>query len=237
MRRGADTPPMTENGHTPARLPRGRHKLSRSTVMANQRERLLAAATEALAEHGYSALTVDQVIEGAGVSRATFYQQFADKHECVLAAHEEAFERLRETIAAACVGQDSWAGGVAAGVAAAVDFAVESPNQASLVTETYPAASDPVLARHGLTTHEFLAGLLRTGPEGNAAPPPSELTERAVIGATVSVIGGRLMSGEADRLEELKPDLIELVLTPYLGGEKARTFAHNGALPAAVAAG
>jgi AcrR family transcriptional regulator len=215
------------NGNGAGRLPRGRHKLSRSTVMANQRERLLAATTEALAEHGYSALTVDHVIDGAGVSRATFYQQFGDKHECVLAAHEAAFERLREAIDGACATQESWAAGVAAAVEAAVDFAIESPAQASLITETYPAASDPMLARHGLATHEYLAGLLRRS--GAGAPQPSELTERAVIGAAVSVIGGRLMCGEADRLEELKPGLVEHVLAPYLGDEEARGLVRDAA--------
>jgi AcrR family transcriptional regulator len=166
-------------------------------------------------------LTVDHVIDGAGVSRATFYQQFTDKHECVLAAHQVAFERLREVIDAACAKQDTWANGVAAAVGAAVEFAVESPTQASLITETYPAASDPMLARHGLATHEYLAGLLRRG--GVEAPQGSDLTERAAIGSAVSVVGGLLMSGEADRLEELKPDLVEIVLAPYLGaGEEAR---------------
>src|SRR5207245_95741 len=56
------------------RLPRGAHKLPREVVVGHQRERLLSGAARALAEHGYASLTVEQVIEQAGVSRATFYE-------------------------------------------------------------------------------------------------------------------------------------------------------------------
>ena len=41
-----------------------------------------------VAEKGYAASTVADVVERAGVSRRTFYEQFADKEACFLAAYD-----------------------------------------------------------------------------------------------------------------------------------------------------
>jgi AcrR family transcriptional regulator len=81
-----------------AKLPRGPHALPQEVVIAHQRERLLASAADAVADYGYAELTVRDLIEGAGVSRRTFYQLFEDKLECVLAAHRMALDRLSEVI-------------------------------------------------------------------------------------------------------------------------------------------
>ena len=69
-------------------LPRGRHRLSRETVVSSQRERLLLAMADAVAERGYAKTTVADVLQRARVSRETFYEQFANKEECFLAAYE-----------------------------------------------------------------------------------------------------------------------------------------------------
>jgi AcrR family transcriptional regulator len=69
-------------------LPRGPHHLSREEVELSQRARLLQAATDAVAEHGYVKTTVADILARAGVSRATFYQLFRDKEDCFAAAYE-----------------------------------------------------------------------------------------------------------------------------------------------------
>lgn len=71
-----------------SRLPSGRHGLTREAVVASQRGRLVDAMAEVVAEKGYAATTVADVVERAGVSRRTFYEQFADKEGCFLAAYD-----------------------------------------------------------------------------------------------------------------------------------------------------
>lgn len=44
---------------------------------------LRQAATEVIAERGYAATTIDDIVERAGVSRATFYLHFNDKEDVV----------------------------------------------------------------------------------------------------------------------------------------------------------
>jgi AcrR family transcriptional regulator len=72
----------------PSRLPSGRHGLTREAVVASQRARLIDAMAQVVAEKGYPATTVADVVERAGVSRRTFYEQFADKEACFLAAYD-----------------------------------------------------------------------------------------------------------------------------------------------------
>ena len=53
-------------------LPRGRHKLGAEAVRASQRERLIRAMLETVAERGYEATTVPEVVARARVSRNAF---------------------------------------------------------------------------------------------------------------------------------------------------------------------
>jgi AcrR family transcriptional regulator len=85
----------------PRRLPRGTHGLDPSLVAASQRARLLEATGQAVAEKGYAATTIDDIVRGAGVSKKTFYEHFDDKLGCFLAAYEAASDELYEHVRAA----------------------------------------------------------------------------------------------------------------------------------------
>src|ERR1700728_2109195 len=67
-------------------LPRGRSRLPAPTVQASQRERLLRAAVAAIADKGYPAVTVADIVRRAKVSRAAFYLHFRSREDCFLAA-------------------------------------------------------------------------------------------------------------------------------------------------------
>ncbi|HEV3036058.1 MAG TPA: TetR/AcrR family transcriptional regulator [Solirubrobacteraceae bacterium] len=66
------------------RLPHGPHRLKRDEVILNQRARIHGALIEAVAQDGYEGTSIKQVIGLAGVSRRSFYEQFANKEECFL---------------------------------------------------------------------------------------------------------------------------------------------------------
>jgi AcrR family transcriptional regulator len=85
----------------PSRLPSGRHGLTREAVVASQRGRLIDAMAAVVAEKGYAATTVADVVERAGVSRRTFYEQFADKEACFLAAYDVGLAAVLDRIRAA----------------------------------------------------------------------------------------------------------------------------------------
>ena len=70
------------------RLPHGPHRLGAENVVRNQRHRMHGAMIEAVAENGYERTSVKQVVGLAGVSRRSFYEQFANKQECFLATYD-----------------------------------------------------------------------------------------------------------------------------------------------------
>jgi AcrR family transcriptional regulator len=202
-------------------LPRGSHGLPREIVDAHQRRRLLAGAARALAEHGLGDMTVENILEHAGVSRATFYQHFDNKRGCVLVAHERAFDRLVGELVRGCAAVPDWPTKIVVAIATVIAFALRSPEQARLLVLD-ALAPDPVLAERALASNDFLVGLLRNGREQcpQVASMP-ELTERALIGATTSVIGQRLLNDQVDQLPDLAPQLVQLILIPYLGHKEA----------------
>lgn len=66
----------------PGLLPRGRHGLSPEVVAHAQRERLIDAVVDRVADQGYAQTTVGHIVRAARVSRETFYALFADKLDC-----------------------------------------------------------------------------------------------------------------------------------------------------------
>ena len=80
-----------------AQIPSGRRGeggLSKAEVATIQRSRILFAMAEAVADQGYPAVSVADVVRRAGVSRATFYEMFSDKQDCFLAAFDAAIGLL-----------------------------------------------------------------------------------------------------------------------------------------------
>src|ERR1700689_712282 len=106
--------------------------LARWQVTQIQRRRMLAAAVEAVEGVGYARMTVAQVIGRARVSRKTFYDVFADREDCFLAAFEQALGQARVTAQEAYAGESSWREGVRAALARLLMFMDEEPGLARL---------------------------------------------------------------------------------------------------------
>ncbi len=70
------------------RLPHGPHRLDRSEVVLHQRARIHGAMVEAVGRGGYEETSVKQIVALAGVSRRSFYEQFANKQDCFLATFD-----------------------------------------------------------------------------------------------------------------------------------------------------
>jgi AcrR family transcriptional regulator len=61
---------------------------------AEQRERILLAARDAFAVHGYAETGIEEIVARARVSRTTFYLLFSNKEQCLLALLELGLERI-----------------------------------------------------------------------------------------------------------------------------------------------
>jgi AcrR family transcriptional regulator len=208
-----------------APLPRGRHGLTPEQVASHQRERILAAIATVIAEQGYGALTVEQVIDHAGVSRSTFYVHFENKQEAVLAAHELIFGRFLTALMDACVAEAEWPMKVRAALGATVEFATSRPRQSQILS-TGSLNADTALAERVAESYDRLAALLNgVRPHSpNAAQLPSR-TEQFLVAAIASLLAGSLVKGEVDDLSTLQAELVELTLIPYYGTDEAARLA------------
>ncbi len=203
-------------------LPRGRHGLSREFIAEHQRGRLLAAIADSLDERGYDRTTVSAISTRAGVSKSDFYRHFASKDECFFAAYDEAVERLREEVLTACAGPDEWGEAICAGLAAALARLAAEPAQANLLLVEGLRAGPGVYGRFQGAVESFVPYLRDSAPAGRNASRPPEATDEAVVGGIVSLLGRRVLAGEANRLDRFFPELAEFALTPYLGVAEAR---------------
>lgn len=190
-----------------------------------QRQRLVAAISKAASEHGYAKLTVDQVLRYAGVSQAIFDAHFESKEQGLIAAQDAFLDRLWLDVVSACDSPAGWPLKVRAALAAILASLVEASNLARVFAVEAAAASLAAAERQFAVLDQF-ATLLQGGRRlyPNAASLP-DATERALVGATTSLIGSRLICGQVSRLAEIEPQLVQLVLIPYMGVEEARHLA------------
>src|SRR6201989_47181 len=84
-----------------ARMMRPGRGTPRDEAERNQRERLFAAMVATVAEKGYEATTVADLVQLSGVSRSAFYRHFEDKQACFLAAIEALVDPTLKKLGAA----------------------------------------------------------------------------------------------------------------------------------------
>jgi AcrR family transcriptional regulator len=199
----------------PRRLPRGTHGLDPSLVAASQRTRLLEAVGRAVAEKGYAAATIDDIVRGAGVSKKTFYEHFEDKLGCFLAAYEAASDELYEHVRAAQDDADDWVARTHAGIHAYLRWLAAEPALARVfLIEIAAAGPDALACRERL--RDRYAERMRDLQDPHIGVPDEIF--HAVVAAADDLVVRRLRDGSD--LLELEPILLRLQVA-QLAGPKA----------------
>ena len=155
----------------PRRLPRGTHGLDPGLVAASQRTRLLEAVGRAVAEKGYAAATIDDIVRGAGVSKKTFYEHFRDKEDCFLAAYEAAADELFARVREAQRASDSWLERTRAGISAYLRWLAAEPALARVFLIEVAAAGPHALERREALRDRYAGQMaeLQADARGDAA--------------------------------------------------------------------
>ncbi len=182
----------------------------------NQRERIVAAMIDTVSERGYNATTVAHITKAASVSRRTFYEHFADKEECFLAAYDVVAEHIRASMIASAQVFDEWPQQVRAALATLLRFLAGEPELARLGMVEPIAAGGEVAARHREAMARFVSILSASRPKGEGTRSIPATTEEALIGGMAALISREINAGRTAELESLLPDLVDLVLAPSL---------------------
>src|SRR6202007_2220434 len=110
------SPMGVDRAQAERRLPSGRHDLAREEVIKSQRERIVDATAEIVAEKGFAGLTIPEIASRANVSHETFYEMYPTKHDAFLGAQKVGLHQALRTTAETYETHGSdWPSGVAAG--------------------------------------------------------------------------------------------------------------------------
>jgi AcrR family transcriptional regulator/DNA-binding MarR family transcriptional regulator len=201
-------------GSTAAGMPRGQ-------VTEIQRSRMLAAAVEAVADVGYSGMTIAQVIGRARVSRKTFYDVFRDREDCFLAAFDQGVERARAVAIEAYEQEGGWRDGVRAALASLLMLIDERPDLARLCVVEALGAGDALLVRRQQVIDELAAVIDRGRALKHTGHDLSPLTAEAVVGSVLAVLHARLVERRREPFLDLLAPLMSAIVLPYLGARAA----------------
>jgi AcrR family transcriptional regulator len=201
-------------------LPRGRSRLPAPAVEASQRERLLRAAVAAVADKGYPAVTVADVVRRAKVSRAAFYFHFRGREDCFLAATRRGGQLLFGHVmqAVRAVPADAPDEEVLrAGCRAFLGFLADEPAFARVFYIDMPAAGPVAVARlqdAGCRFAEINAKWHRRArtrhPDWPAVPDEAY---QALAGATAELVRSWVGADKSEALPELEDTIVALHLS------------------------
>ncbi|WP_345439968.1 TetR/AcrR family transcriptional regulator [Actinoallomurus vinaceus] len=210
--------PGSRSAREPGRaIKPGRHGLPPETVAGIQRDRLIDAFVQVVAEHGYARTTIAKITEAAGVTKKTFYVHFTEMDDCFLAAYERGTGILLDRMTNAYRAAPSWPEGIRAGLRVMLEVLAAEPRFARAALVEVNAAG-PRLRKARI---EHLASFRRyfTDPAYDLPSLPTVVID-AIIGGIYGAVYGAVEAGEGDRLPALLPSLVYFALLP-LGREEA----------------
>ncbi len=196
-------------------LPHGRHALSRELVRASQRGRMLDAMADVVSDKGYGPTTVADVTARAGVSRKTFYEQFADKQACFLAAFDAGVAVLVAHLREQTADVEGWHDRLEAGLTAFFGLlALEPAFTRCLAIEAFAAGPEAVNRRAALVAG-FAEVYRRTNEQARAEDDAViELDSQicsAIAGGVDEVLRGYVHANRIAQIDELVPSMLDFV--------------------------
>jgi AcrR family transcriptional regulator len=211
--------PAEETRHE--RLPSGKHGFSREEVTRSQRSRILRAMVEVVADEGFGDATIADVIAVASVSRKTYYEFFADKDACFLAAYDVAIAEMLDATREAFDADPSapWTDRLQAGLGALLDWIAANPSTARFCVVEVLAAGPKALARRDAAIRQFTQFVDEGRAESSVKLPA--MASLAIVGGINELIYSEILHGATNQLPSRLPDLMYWVVQPYLGEKRA----------------
>jgi len=184
-------------------------------------QRMLDAVAEVVSDKGYVAMSVEDIITVAGVSRRTFYDKFKSKEDAYLQSFDAIAQVLLAEVTAAYGSSQDFIEGVIACLGAFLDLAAREPRYADMCMVEVLAAGPTAIGRRNAIMKALVAVLHRGAQTLPDSLNPPELTAEIVIGGIYEVVYSRVLAGEATELPSLLPDLAYSIMLPYIGKARA----------------
>lgn len=187
-----------------------------ATVTADHRTRLTGGLAAVIAEKGYAAATIADVVRHARVSKRTFYEHFADKEACFLALYSETTDALLALIAAEVARADGgWDDRLATAARAYFARLAAEPELIRTGLIEIQAAGPAARALRRDVQRRY-ADMLRVlsdeaAEEDPSVTPLSPVLATAVVGGIDELMLEAVEAGHQHRMGELADAAIELI--------------------------
>jgi len=176
-------------------------------------------------EQGYSETTIADVVRVARTSRSAFYEHFADKEACFVAAYAQMTSAFIKASLQAAARVDTWEQMLEAGILTYFRFMAEHPEVAvSTVVEIHSAGRAGLKARtralrQWMGTIEGVAVLARR--EGVQIPELGEVGCAAIVLAAEAYVHEYARRNRLRKVEEKAPEVLALARTLFKHGVAA----------------
>jgi AcrR family transcriptional regulator len=196
----------------------------RGGVAEIQRARMIAALVEVAGERGVGGVTVAHIVARSGVSRRTFYELFADREDCFLAAFDLAVARAAQRVLPAFRAPGSWRERVRAGLGELLELLEDEPGLGRLCVVDALGAGPVAWQRRAQVVGALIDAVDGGRAEARGGARPTRLTAEGVVGAVLGVLHARLVDGgdamrgsDSAAMAGLLGPLMGMIVLPYQG--------------------
>ncbi len=195
----------------------------------NQRSRILVGVAEVVADKGYAAMSVEDIVRRSGVSRRTFYDQFRDKQSAFFASFDAINEQILATTTDAFSSTDDWPEQVRRGLTALLGRLADEPAFARMAFLEMAMAGPDGLRRLEASIAGFQT-LLVPGAAMAEQSVPTEIPH--MIGAGIAELVRRhAVRDDMASVSRSLPSAVYLCLVPYIGPSRAWQESQVAAMP------
>jgi AcrR family transcriptional regulator len=197
---------------------RGRHAPPLEVRLPLQRGRLLQAAAEEFASRGYAQASSESISRRAGMSKATFYEHFANKEECIIALFDRAATVVATGMAQAAIGAGRGDAGarMRAGTRAFLTALADYPHYAQTLLVEIIGAGPRAAQRRDQVMQGFADALdaenERAARKGLISRFASPHDSFAIVGAITELVSRQVRLGEPSDPLELAPVIDRVIL-------------------------
>ena len=196
-----------------------RPALPREFIALHKQRRIMDALAELTSEQGYEATKISDIVKRAGVARKTLYDNFEGKEEVFLAAFDAARDEVLRRVEEAGADRDEdWQDRVEAGLAAFLGFVAEQPTLARMCMIEALSATPATTKRYEDSLEAFVELTRQALPRDERLP---DTIAETLVGGVAWIVYQQIRRGEAERAEDLLPELTEFMMAPYLGAGMA----------------
>jgi AcrR family transcriptional regulator len=197
------------------------HSPKLELVNSSKREKILEGMLEAVGAEGYDATSVRTVLSRTGLYRQAFYDNFADKDACYLAALEMGISRLEGVVVRAAASEESWRGKLRAGLGALLDQLDGEPDFGRGVIVEVHAAGPEALAIRAEAMKRVADFIDLARQEADEAESPPQIAPEGIVAGIHAIVHSRLSTGATDGFRELLPEFMYFAVLPYFGADAA----------------